>query len=68
METRDDPEVGPVRTCLLCREEWPDDDEFYRDEYYLCRACEWELGERVREQTRRRVARLRASRREAVPA
>ena len=26
---RIDPELGPMRTCPACREEWPLDDEFY---------------------------------------
>lgn len=26
---RIDPELGPVRTCARCGEEWPWDEEFY---------------------------------------
>lgn len=27
--TRDDPELGPVRRCLSCREWWPDEPPFF---------------------------------------
>lgn len=57
---RDDPELGTVRRCTRCGEEWPLDEEFY---YYQvrhgrrvssawCRAC-W--SERSRERHRERM-------------
>lgn len=38
---RDDEELGPVRRCSRCGEEWPDDPEFYlpKPNGWCCRAC-----------------------------
>lgn len=40
--TRDDDELGPVRMCPRCGEEWPDDEEFWLDDRAICRACRYE--------------------------
>jgi hypothetical protein len=38
-ETRDDPELGPVRRCRVCGEEWPLGAPFYRPRGATCEAC-----------------------------
>ena len=56
--TRTDPELGTVRRCARCREEWPLDETFWyarktprkdrgpagNEWYTYCRACENERG------------------------
>ena len=33
----------PSRICTRCKEDWPDDEEFYRPGHKQCRACEYEV-------------------------
>lgn len=32
----------PSRVCIRCKEDWPDDEEFYRPGHKKCIACEYE--------------------------
>lgn len=60
-------DLGPMRTCAECRDDWPDDGEFYRsDEDPLCRACrfEAEVDERRKRAAAARAYRARQSRAE----
>ena len=41
---RIDPELGRVRRCRVCREEWPADQEFFRSNAATCRACRADLS------------------------
>lgn len=36
---RIDPELGRVRRCRVCREEWPDEPDFYKRRCVTCNAC-----------------------------
>lgn len=58
MTDRDDDELGPVRTCTGCGEEWPLDREFFypRGNSWerTCRAC------RAEARTRADIDRLKA--------
>ena len=36
---RVDPELGVVRYCSRCNEDWPADDEFFYRGRTMCRAC-----------------------------
>jgi len=33
----------PSRICARCKEDWPDDEEFYRPGHKKCIACEYEI-------------------------
>jgi len=33
----------PSRICVRCKDDWPDDGEFYRPGRKQCRACEYEV-------------------------
>jgi hypothetical protein len=58
---------GPVRLCLGCLEEWPDDDEFYRSPRdRLCIACRSERRARYRREAMREASRRYRARRRAV--
>lgn len=37
--TRIDPELGPVKRCVVCRDEWPADPEFFKHGSVTCKAC-----------------------------
>lgn len=58
-----DPELGPMKTCTRCREDWPDDGEFYHKGQKWCRACwlEWLHAdpERMRKRAEARRAKYR---------
>ncbi len=54
-----DPEMGVVRLCGECEEEWPDDEEFYAPGSYYCIACETERIERRRASVREAARRYR---------
>lgn len=55
-------DLGPVRLCLGCLEEWPDDEEFYRsDDDRICIACHSERRARRRAQMREASRRWRAA-------
>jgi len=41
---RIDPELGIVRRCQTCREEWPDTPEFFQKRYASCRACRKDIA------------------------
>lgn len=54
---------GPLRLCLGCLEEWPDDDEFYRSPRdRICLACRAERRSRYRESMRLASRRYRQRR------
>ena len=68
--TRDDDELGPVRRCPRCAEDWPDDDEFFRPGSRYCHACRSErriesMTDDRREMYRQASRRYRARRRES---
>jgi hypothetical protein len=41
---KDDPDLGPVFTCIKCQDEWPADYDFWAKPTQggKCLACEWE--------------------------
>lgn len=51
---RIDPELGVVRRCPGCAEEWPEDEDFWRPRKPLCRACLYEQDEERRAGRRER--------------
>lgn len=61
-ETRlDQPEITE-KTCTVCNDDWPDDDEFYRPGESVCIACETERIERRRTASREASERYRRRR------
>lgn len=54
-QVRLDPELGVVRLCGRCEEEWPDDDEFWLGGVEMCRACYAEFIAEVRRHRREQM-------------
>jgi hypothetical protein len=51
----------PSSICTRCKEDWPDDEEFYRPGHKQCRACEYEIREMT--PSRSKAARLKEAKR-----